>query len=139
MDDSEAPGPLALDLAADVPPLVLVRRWAADALADLTDDELGDCVLVVTELVANAYDHGCVPRRVMLRRSVDPCAVHIEVEDGSSGEPTLGRSRLGPQRGRGLVIVDRLSKEWGTVRHAGGKTVWARVPCASSSWDWSAA
>ncbi|GAA1287609.1 ATP-binding protein [Saccharothrix xinjiangensis] len=133
MDDSGGPRPLALALAADVPPLVRVRRWAADALADLTDEELGDCMLVVTELVANAYDHGCVPRSVRLHRSDDPCCVHIEVDDGSVVEPTLGRSRLGPQRGRGLVIVDNLSKDWGTIRHEDGKTVWAQVPCGAPS------
>lgn len=135
-EESEgSPRPLALELIDGVPPLVQVRRWAGEALADLTDDELGDCLLVVTELVANAYDHGRDPRRVRLDRSLDPCSVRVEVDDAGDGEMVLGRSRVAPHRGRGLVIVDNLSRAWGVVRRAAGKTVWAEVPCGSASED----
>ncbi|MFC6093426.1 ATP-binding protein [Saccharothrix sp. BKS2] len=133
MDIDDRPGPLrspTLELGDDVTPLVSVRRWAGGELADLVDDDLDDCVLVVTELVANAYDHGHAPRRVRLRRSSEPCVVRIEVDDVSSERPTLGRSRLGPHRGRGLVLVANLSEDWGVDHHPHGKTVWAEIPCA---------
>ena len=118
----------SLDLADDVPPLARVRGWAREALSGLTEDELGDCLLVVTELVANAYDHGASPRRVRLCRSSDPCLVRVEVDDASSGEVVVGRSRLGPHRGRGMVLVANLSAGWGVEHHDHGKTVWAQVP-----------
>ncbi|MCE6995430.1 ATP-binding protein [Saccharothrix sp. S26] len=130
-EDDTCSGALALDLTDEIPPLVRVRRWAGWALSDLTDDELGDCLLVVTELVANAYDHGEEPRRVRLHRSVEPCSVRIEVDDGVQGEVVLGRSRLGPHRGRGLVMVANLSAKWGVEYQEQGKTVWAEVPCAA--------
>ena len=128
-EDESGPGALTFDLTDEVPPLVLVRGWVREALSDLTDDELDDCLLVVTELVANAYDHGQAPRRVRLHRSPEPCFVRIEVDDASSGEVLLGRSRLGDTRGRGMVLVANLSANWGIERHQRGKTVWAQVPC----------
>ncbi|ROP41772.1 ATP-binding protein [Saccharothrix texasensis] len=132
-EDDGGPRALALELADDVPPLAGVRRWAGDALGDLTDDEVGDCLLVVTELVANAYDHGEAPRRVRLHRSDEPCSVRIEVDDAAPGEVVVGRSRLGHNRGRGMVLVANLSARWGVDRHEAGKTVWAEVLCSYPS------
>jgi anti-sigma regulatory factor (Ser/Thr protein kinase) len=123
---------VALDLADDVPPLAAVRRWAAEELADLTEDEIDDCMLLVTELVSNAYDHGTGPRSVRLRRSPDRSHVRIEVDDASPDDLTFGRSRLGPNRGRGLVIVDKLAKDWGVDVRPGGKTVWAELSCGAA-------
>ncbi|MCE6995513.1 ATP-binding protein [Saccharothrix sp. S26] len=110
----------------------LVRRWTAEALTDLTDDELDDCLLVVTELVSNAYDHGLPPCRLRLFRSLDPCFVRIEVDDASPDRPVLGHSRISDLRGRGIMIVDRLCKDWGVTSHADHKTVWAELTCASA-------
>lgn len=123
---------MVLDLGERVPPLVLVRRWAAEALADLTGDELGDVLLVATELVTNAYDHGRCARELRIRRLGESCAVRIEVADYSPALPTLGRSTINPSRGRGLVIVDKLSKVWGVIPNVIGKTVWADVPYSAS-------
>ncbi|PSL52052.1 anti-sigma regulatory factor (Ser/Thr protein kinase) [Saccharothrix carnea] len=131
--DSDDPATtVALPLDEDVPPLAAVRRWAAEALVGLTEDELDDCRLVITELVSNAYDHGVGPRAVRLRCSADRGVVRIEVDDASADDLTYGRSRLGPNRGRGLVIVDKLAGTWGVERHPGGKTVWAELPCGAS-------
>jgi len=129
-DDRRAePEPLTLPLAEGVPSLGSVRRWAGDALADLGEDDLDDCMLVVTELVSNAYDHGSAPRRVRLLRPAGPCSVRIEVDDASPEQPVMGRSRLGVNRGRGMIIVDRLSRRWGVDRCPDGKTVWAQLAC----------
>ncbi|XVS62242.1 ATP-binding protein [Actinosynnema sp. CA-299493] len=123
---------VAFDLAEDVPPLAAVRRWTAGTLADLTEDEVDDCILLVNELVSNAYDHGAGPRAVRLRRSPNWSHVRIEVDDTSPDQLTFGRSRLGPTRGRGLIIVDRLCKDWGVDLHPGGKTVWAELACGAA-------
>lgn len=122
-------GELVLDLGESTPPLVMVRRWAAVALADLSDDVLGDVLLVVTELVTNAFDHGVFAREVRLFRIPGACAVRIEVDDSSPAQPVIGHSRINRHRGRGLVIVARLSKAWGAIPNVVGKTVWAEVAC----------
>ncbi|MDU0288881.1 ATP-binding protein [Saccharothrix longispora] len=123
---------LAFDLADGVPPLVAVRRWAGEALSDLGDDDVTDCVLVVTELVTNAYDHGAAPRRVALHRDQDPCRIRVEVHDGSRGRVRVGRSRLGGHRGRGMVIVSQIAAEWGVRQQGAGKTVWAEIVCQAT-------
>jgi hypothetical protein len=117
MPGSEEDGsdlPWQLDLRGSNPGvLVQVRRWAATALADLGDGHLGDVMLVAIELVTNAFDHGGGPRTIRMRRSRMPCVVGIDVEDSDIGRLTPGTSRFGGYRGRGLVIVDKLSATWG--------------------------
>lgn len=130
-ENAGGPRSTALGLPEDVAPLAGVRRWTGEMLSDLSDDEVGDCLLMVTELVANAYDHGEPPRRLRLDRFSDPCRVRIEVDDASSGDVVVGRSRLGDHRGRGMLLVVNLSANWGVHRHGSGKTVWAEVPCSA--------
>ncbi len=124
-DHDPSSDPLVLDLTGELPPLAEVRRWTADILPDLTEEELTDLRLVVSELVTNAYQHGRYPIQVRLRRSKRPDLVRIEVTDLSSELPVVRRSSVRVTRGRGMLIVDRLCRQWGTVRNAVGKTVWA--------------
>lgn len=123
---------MVLSLREQVPELVTARRWAARRLADLTDAELGDVLLVATELVTNAYDHGAPPREIRMMRLIEPCAVRIEVDDSSSQLPVKSQSVIGRPRGRGLVIVDKLAEDWGVIPNVVGKTVWAEVSCSAS-------
>lgn len=107
-----------------------LRRDLAAALHDLGEDHLYDVQLVVTELVSNVLDHTCASTghlRIALRE--DPCAVLVEVDDESAVEPVYGRSRLGENRGRGIVVVDNISREWGFRPRDRGKTVFALVEC----------
>ncbi|ROP42695.1 ATP-binding protein [Saccharothrix texasensis] len=124
-------GPSALDLTDETPPLVGIRRWVGEVLSGLSDDELEDCLLIVTELVSNAYDHGEAPRRVRLRRSSQPSVVRIEVDDAADDEVVLGRSRFGSDRGRGMMLVEHCSTRWAVDRHEHGKTVWAEIDCGA--------
>lgn len=120
---SEPPETLVLELTEDVPPLAEVRRWTGDVLADLTEDEVTDAKLVVSELVSNAYEHGQHPLYLRLRRTRN--LIRVEVTDLSPRVPVVGRSSVRVARGRGLLLIDRLCRQWGAVRHAVGKTVWA--------------
>jgi hypothetical protein len=54
--------------------------------------------------------------------------VRVEVEDGSSVMPEKQRSDGGRTVGRGLLIVEALSRAWGAERTRAGKVVWAEVP-----------
>ncbi|MBB5957290.1 anti-sigma regulatory factor (Ser/Thr protein kinase) [Saccharothrix tamanrassetensis] len=123
----------AFDLDALSPQLGVVRRWVGEVLADLDEDDRDDCVLVVNELVSNAFDHAVGPRRVRLHWSTGQCFVRVEVDDASPDGLVVGRSRLGGSRGRGLIIVERLSKDWGVDARVTGKTVWAEISCSSAT------
>jgi anti-sigma regulatory factor (Ser/Thr protein kinase) len=110
--------------------LAHIQQWLAAVLADLAEDLLQDLLLICNELVANTYDHAQAPRRLHVRRSYDHDMVRIEVEDSSPDRlPTIGTSSLGAFRGRGLTMVDTLSRHrWGTDLACGTKTVWAELP-----------
>jgi anti-sigma regulatory factor (Ser/Thr protein kinase) len=94
-----------------------VREWglAADALA-----------FVVGELAANAVLHGRSPFSVSLRREDN--RVVVEVADLNPREPQMTEATSTELSGRGLMVVDRLSVEWG-VRRNGLKVVWALIDC----------
>ena len=99
-------------------------RAALEAWVDLDGSELDDLVIVVNELAANAINYGQAPQQVSVQRtraSIRICVTqarldslplpHIASENGS--------------RGRGLVLVDALSHDWGWWASAKEVAVWA--------------
>ena len=129
---SSASPPWSLDLrGTSVPVLVQVRRWAARTLDRVDDAHLGDVLIVVTELVTNAYDHGRGPSEIRMNYAPRPCLVRIEVDDGSLAHPVVASPSLTRPGGRGMLIVEKLTAAWGVREHreTGGKTVWAEVAC----------
>ena len=83
-------------------------------------------VMVGHELVANALRHGAPPVRLRLIRGADHLV--IEVSDTSDDTPHLADidNSTSPS-GRGMRIVQSLTRGWGVRRHATGKTVWAEI------------
>jgi len=83
-----------------------------------------DVQLVVSELATNAMVHAQTPFKVILR-AVN-ASVLLEVQDGSRAGPVLVMARGLDTGGRGVAVVNALSREWGVVATAsGGKSVWA--------------
>jgi hypothetical protein len=82
------------------------------------------------DLVARTFPGIGGGRLVRLRRGPGPGLVRVEVEDGSPSRlPVLGRVDT-PAHGRGLVMVNRLSVNWGHQPRGDHKTVWAEVRLA---------
>jgi anti-anti-sigma factor len=83
-------------------------------------------VVVANELVGNAVTHA---RTMMdLRFSRGRHYVLIAVRDGSDSPPRLVRGpSASPAAGRGLLLVDGLTRLWGSFPAAGGKVVWAAL------------
>ncbi|GAA3790706.1 ATP-binding protein [Amycolatopsis tucumanensis] len=134
-EDSDGSG-LTLRLAPEAePPLVQVRRWASQALADLGEDHLVATLLVVTELVTNAYQHGQGATRIRVWREPEPCRIRIEVDDRSSTPPEVRTPDARTPGGRGLQMVGKASLDWGTRVTHGGKTVWAVIDCSAFGWQ----
>jgi anti-sigma regulatory factor (Ser/Thr protein kinase) len=88
-------------------------------------DTVEDCLLVVSELVSNAVKAGCAT--VSLTVEVHRDHVRITAEDDAPGVPQRVRVAPGDRHGRGLAIVESLSRAWGVLRQATGKQVWADV------------
>ncbi len=77
--------------------------------------------LIVSELVTNAvrYAGGPVGLR-LIRDEVLLC----EVTDPSNTQPRMRRARITDEGGRGLFLVARLSRRWGSRYGQRGKTIW---------------
>ncbi|MFG1610349.1 ATP-binding protein [Actinoplanes sp. NPDC049265] len=106
-----------------------LRSRARDALGHSAGPELvDDALLVITELVENVVQHTGNGGELTVRRRDG--ALRIEVADTSPHQPQV----YGPDprriRGRGLMVVAAVSREWGTRAHDDGKVVWADLPLA---------
>lgn len=83
-------------------------------------------MLVISELVTNAVSHGQSSVTVSLRLSADHLLV--EVEDDNPRPPVLHQPGWEALGGRGLLLVETLSRPWGSTARPLGKVVWADVP-----------
>ncbi len=102
-----------------------VLKWA------LTDWSAGSEVVdntrvVLGELVTNALTHSTDVFTLALHLTDE--LIVIEVWDSNDATPEVELPHELAINGRGMLLVNALSKEWG-VRHEkdGGKTVWAKV------------
>ena len=89
-----------------------------------------DAALVISELLSNALRHGGPLPGSGLRVAwdLDDDSVRVSVSDGGgSTRPELGQPTTTTTGGRGLRIVARLSRRWGTLCDDEGTTVWAEV------------
>ncbi len=108
------------------------RRLAADlAAVGVFGSAIGDVALVISELLSNSIRHAqSLPgSRVQVTWSVAGESVEVAVSDG--GSPTRPRqthASLSAVGGRGLGIVERLSRTWGVRAGDFGLTVWAVLP-----------
>ncbi|MEU9779231.1 ATP-binding protein [Streptomyces sanyensis] len=86
----------------------------------------GDVLLLVSEVVTNAYRHGGGPRELELVRG--PGRLWVRVGDASTARPRPpARHRADRTSGHGLYLLQRLAAEWGWTRRGDGKAVWFAV------------
>jgi len=101
----------------------ILWEWGLSALQESTE-------LLVSELVTNAVQAAraateAAPVRLWLLS--DTVRVVILVWDASPEPPVRMSSGDDAETGRGLLLVDAISDQWGSypVRDEGGKVVWA--------------
>ncbi|MEU3304843.1 SpoIIE family protein phosphatase [Streptomyces sp. NPDC006678] len=119
-------GPSAVWSARDLAARQL-KEWGLEDLEDTTK-------LIVSELVGNAISHGSGPIGLRLvRHQVLTC----EVSDANAFAPHPRRARTTDEHGRGLFLVAKLSRRWGSRSTPDGKVIWAeqdlpRIPAPRS-------
>jgi anti-sigma regulatory factor (Ser/Thr protein kinase) len=107
------------------------RRLVSDLIeAGLCRSTISDTALVLSELLSNALRHATPLPGSCLRVAwqLDADSVRVSVSDGGAlTRPELGEPTQSTTGGRGLRIVARLSRRWGTGSDEEGTTVWAEV------------
>ncbi|WMX45599.1 ATP-binding protein [Streptomyces roseicoloratus] len=100
-----------------------LRSWGLEAVADATAQ-------IVAELAANAVTHGRVPGRdFRLALVANGAVLRIEVTDTRADRLPRRERRDGAESGRGLVLVEALSRDWGVrLGPTPRKTIWSEVP-----------
>jgi anti-sigma regulatory factor (Ser/Thr protein kinase) len=108
------------------------RRLTAElSAAGVFGQAVGDAALVVSELLTNSIRHAWpLPgEKLQVAWMVDQGSVEVAVSDGGASTAPAQRfpasSSLG---GRGLGIVEHLSRNWGIRTDGTGQTVWAVLP-----------
>lgn len=100
-----------------------VARAAAQQAVDGVDEGLRDTVvLLVSELVSNTVLH--VRSEPTMRLDVGQSLVRVEVQDAGTTMPDPVATCTDDERGRGLLLVQRLADRCGWTELDHGKLVW---------------
>ncbi|MGC4867752.1 ATP-binding protein [Micromonospora sp. DT53] len=120
--------PLAAVLTAELAPAVEAARQARElvttgcerwGMPTLTDP----ACIAITELVNNVVAHARTPMTVRLAPQED--TLHLAVHDHSPLRPTFaGISPPTRAGGRGLLLIDTVTRRWGSSAVPDGKVVW---------------
>lgn len=126
-------GRRALHLARDRSAAAEARAFAQATLDSWHADAavLHDALVVVSELVSNAIEHGGGDPVLELHRHGD--RVLVRVSDDDPRVPRVQQFDLTARRGRGLMIVQAMAHRWGHEQDAGRKWVWAEMPLVTRS------
>lgn len=92
----------------------LMAAWVPATLVETAE-------LLVSELVGNALRHAVGPLRLSL---VLADVILCSVGDGSSVLPRMRSAAPDDEWGRGLALVEALSRRWGCYPTAHGKITW---------------
>ncbi|RZU50066.1 hypothetical protein EV385_1828 [Krasilnikovia cinnamomea] len=124
---------LSLDLEPVVGAARRARELVTEACARWELPQLaGAGSIVVTELANNVVAHAGTPLTVVLTRYADTMAV--AVRDHSAGQPRFaGPVAPTAYGGRGLLLIDAVTRGWGTLPLSDGKVVWAILAAEESS------
>ena len=136
--DTAAKARPAVERTLPVHPIsaAVARTWIADLLGvwreagvlTAGDDGTEVAQLLLTELVSNAVRHSDLS--IGVRVELQGSDLRVEVSDNSHRMPVLGRVGADATSGRGLFLVDTLSRAWGVDTLDQGKTVWFEVDLA---------
>jgi anti-sigma regulatory factor (Ser/Thr protein kinase) len=120
----------AFQLSGGAEACVTARRAVVAGDGDLPAGVREDVLLLVTELVANALQHGGAgpEEEVEVEMRLWPQRVRVEVVDpGTDVTGVRARPSHADPGGWGLVLVDRIAARWGVGRGASFTRVWFEI------------
>src|SRR5690349_8714160 len=98
---------------------VAIRSWQVPV-------DLDAALLLTSELVTNAVRHeaGQRAQAVVLAIACSRGRLRVDVHDTSRSLPSVAQVPADAETGRGLLLVETLSDEWGCYRTPAGKAVY---------------
>lgn len=121
--DHPGPGPCSsVTLTDSVDELRRVRSWVRSILAGHPTRHVTDTLLLVDELVTDAFTSGQTPHTVRLTPTDKGAQLRIDVDATEHTPPTTTRT---PPEHAGRWLLEQLTTDWGVHRHTGTKTTWA--------------
>lgn len=124
-----------LDLDPYPGSVAVARRFARGQLArwGIEEETLDAAVLCLSELVTNVVVHAAARSHIELRR--EPDRLVVTVRDGR-GRAVVTTTGPGPDllvvHGRGLLLVEALSDQWGSISEGSETTVWCEFATGRS-------
>lgn len=112
-------------LPSDLTAASLARGYVVDTCRGMSTEKLDVARLLVTELVANAIEHGC--GIVLLVVACDGEGVRVYVDDENPDPPVVIEPRSLMENGAGMRLVAALADAWGVAGRGDGqpgKRVW---------------
>jgi serine phosphatase RsbU (regulator of sigma subunit)/anti-sigma regulatory factor (Ser/Thr protein kinase) len=116
-----------------LPARIAAPREARDAVRTalhgwgVDEDTTQTVMLVVSELVTNAVLH--TGSSAVLRVRPSSTTVHVEVYDDDARPPRARDALDDEDSGRGLRLIEALSRRWGVRTLDSGKVIWAEIAC----------
>jgi len=92
------------------------------------EEPLGAVLLVLDELIANAYQHTTTPGELRVTRQAQGTLIEVTDDDPDIENLNSRTRNLLGQGYHGLRLVAHLSLSWGVRPEEAGKVVWALVP-----------
>ena len=125
------PGDASLYLPLSPNVTARARHAAAQLAAPADPEAVWRLELLVSELVGNVLRHAPGASELVVRLHRRPGRLHVAVCDNGPGG-TVRVRRAGPldSDGRGLTLVSRLARRWGTEPLEHGTCVWFELELA---------
>ena len=115
-----------LELDQDPAAVGLARAFVRQCWSDWGAEDPEDVApLVVSEMVTNALQHASGPVTLFVARRLD--RIVLTVQDGSEAMAEVELPGPLEESGRGMMLVQSLTRAWGEQSVPGGKRVWAEV------------
>ncbi|HZU71334.1 MAG TPA: ATP-binding protein [Acidimicrobiales bacterium] len=102
--------------------LSAVRAFVREAISGVDQEMAEDIELLASEVATNVVQHAQTDYEVHVLH--DDEAIRVEVADRSSVIPALRSLAIDADRGRGLLLLERLADAWGAQEAPAGKIVW---------------
>ncbi len=106
------------------------RNFCTRRLSSVLDgrdcgDVVADAAIIASELVTNAVSAGSSLIELLI--ALTDTSVRIEVLDDAGGDVIASQPAPTDPKGRGLMIVAALARDWGVVKDHHIKHVWAEI------------